>query len=109
MYAVLESGGKQYRVKPGDIVHLEKCDVNVGDEMTFSSILFFQDEEGGTIAPEVLKEVSVKAKVLRQARAKKIIVFKKKRRKNYRRTQGHRQSFTRIQISEIVKEISNGT
>lgn len=103
MHAVVETGGKQYRVSVGDFVEVEKCDVKVGEKFTFSSVLLLQDDDGVTLEPKALAGAKVIGEVLEQGRAKKVIVFKKKRRKNYRRTQGHRQSYTRLKIAEIVK------
>jgi len=103
MRAVVETGGKQYRVAVGDFVDVEKCDAKVGDKLTFSSVLLLQDDSGMTLSPEALAGAKVIGEVLLQDRAKKVLVFKKKRRKNYRRSQGHRQSFTRLKIEEITK------
>jgi large subunit ribosomal protein L21 len=103
MHAVMETGGKQYRVTTGDVVQVEKCEGKVGDKIEFRSILLLQDDQGLTLESEKLKSAKIVGEVLEQDRAKKIVVFKKKRRKNYRRTQGHRQSFTRLRILEIVK------
>lgn len=99
----METGGKQYRVTTGDIVQVEKCEGKIGDKVEFRSILLLQDDQGTTLGSEKLKNVKIVGEVLLQDRAKKILVFKKKRRKNYRRTQGHRQSFTRLKIVEIIK------
>ncbi len=102
MRAVLETGGKQYRVAAGDIVQVEKCPGAIGDKIELGSLLFLQNEEGVSTDLEQLKNAKVVCEVLQQGRGKKVLVFKKKRRKNYRRTQGHRQSFTRLKIIEIV-------
>ncbi len=104
MHAVVETGGKQYRVAVGDVVEVEKCDANVGESITLTSVLLLQDDEVLTLDPDKLEGASVVAEVTEQGRGKKIHVFKKKRRKNYRRTQGHRQSFTRLKIAEITAE-----
>ncbi len=104
MHAVVETGGKQYRVAVGDVVEVEKCDANVGESITLNSVLLLQNDEGMTLDPDALEGASVVAEVTEQGRGKKIHVFKKKRRKNYRRSQGHRQSFTRLKISEIVED-----
>ncbi len=103
MRAVVETGGKQYRVAVGDWIDVEKCAGEVGDKLSLESVLLLQDDEGITLAPDALAGAKVIGEVLRQDRAKKVHVFKKKRRKNYRRTQGHRQSFTRLKIEEIIK------
>ncbi|MFQ5587346.1 MAG: 50S ribosomal protein L21 [Nitrospiria bacterium] len=108
MRAVMEAGGRQYRVAAGDVVDLEKYDVPVGQSITFDAVLMLQDDNGVTVDPEALKGAKVIGEVLEQGRSKKIIVFKKKRRKNYRKSRGHRQMFTRLKISEIVKGSQNG-
>ena len=100
----MEAGGRQYRVSAGDIIDVEKYKGDVGDKVTLQSVFFLQDEQGVTVDPEALRNAKVIGEILEQGRGKKVIVFKKKRRKNYRRTQGHRQLFTRLKISEIVKE-----
>ena len=104
MRAVMEAGGKQYRVAPGEIIDVERYPGAVGETVTFDKILLLQDEAGVTVDPAALENARVVGEVVGQGRAKKVIVFKKKRRKNYRRTQGHRQWYTRLKIAEIVKE-----
>jgi ribosomal protein L21 len=102
MYAIIKTGGKQLKVKTGDIVEVEKLDVEVGGKVTFSEVLAV-GEEGGklNVGTPMLEGATVAAEVKDQFRAKKIVVFKMKRRKGYRRTQGHRQSLTRVEIGEI--------
>jgi len=104
MQAVVQTGGKQYLVAAGDVIDVERLAGDVGTEVTLSPVLMLQDETGMTVASGILSGASVRGRILRQDRARKIIVFKKKRRKNYRRTQGHRQLFTRLQIVEIRKD-----
>ena len=102
MYAIIQTGGKQYKVKSGDLVDIEKLDAEVGATVKFEDVLAV-GEEGGKLnigSPKVAGAV-VEAKVVDQFRGKKIVVFKMKRRKGYRRTQGHRQSLTRVEIGEI--------
>ena len=106
MQVVVKTGGKQYRVAAGDVIDVERLVGEVGTEVTLTSVLMFQDATTLSVDPTFLKLVSVRGKVVRQDRAKKVIVFKKKRRKNYRRTQGHRQSFTRLKIVEIVQGVA---
>ncbi len=103
MHAVMETGGKQYRVTTGDVVQVEKYDGQVGDKIEIRSLLLLQDDQGITLDPEQMKNAKVVGEILQQGRDRKVVVFKKKRRKNYRRTQGHRQAFTRLKIVEIVK------
>ena len=102
MYAIMQSGGKQHTVKVGDFVELEKLEGEVGAEVVFDTVLAV-GEEGGklNVGTPVITGASVKAEIVDQFRGKKIIVFKMKRRKSYRRTQGHRQSLTRVKITAI--------
>jgi len=102
MYAIIMTGGKQLTVKPGDVVEVEKLTQQVGEEVVFDQVLAV-GEEGGKLnvgTPRV-EGATVSAKVLDQFRAKKVVAFKMKRRKGYRRTKGHRQSLTRVEIGEI--------
>ena len=101
MYAVVNSGGKQYKVQKGEILRVEKIPGDVGSEVTFDRVLMFSDGENVSIGQPVLDNVAVKGHIVEQGRAKKIIVFKYKRRKRYRRKQGHRQPYTAIQIDDI--------
>ncbi len=102
MHAVMETGGKQYRVAPGDVIQVEKQVGAVGERLELRPVLLLQDEQGMTFPP-AMPEARVIGEILAQGRGGKVLVFKKKRRKNYRRTQGHRQAFTRLKIIEIVK------
>jgi len=102
MYAVLETGGKQYRVCVGEVVRVEKCPAEKGAKIEFGPLLLVQKEEEVITDVERLKNAKVICQVLLQGREKKIHVFKKKRRKNYRKSQGHRQSFTQLKVLEIV-------
>lgn len=100
MYAVIETGGKQYRVQEGDVVFVEKLTVSEGEEYTFDKVLAVsKDDELLTGNP--VDGASVSAKVLGQGKDKKIIVFKYKPKKNYRKKQGHRQPYTKLQIEKI--------
>ncbi|MBI3605129.1 MAG: 50S ribosomal protein L21 [Nitrospirae bacterium] len=102
-YAIIETGGKQYQVTPGNIVDLEKIEGNPGDTIEFNQVsLLHLDQEEVKIGTPLVQNVKVIAEILGQDRSKKVIIFKKKRRKNYRRTKGHRQSFTRVRIKEIT-------
>jgi large subunit ribosomal protein L21 len=102
MYAIMQSGGKQYTVKVGDFVELEKLEGEVGAEVVFDTVLAV-GEEGGklNVGTPVVAGATVKGEIVDQFRGKKIVVFKMKRRKSYRRTQGHRQSLTRVKITAI--------
>ena len=100
MFAVIETGGKQYKVKEGDVIRVEKLPVPEGSEIELDKVLFITNDEIKVGKPYI-EGATVKAKVLRHARGKKIIVMKFKRRKNYRRKYGHRQWFTELEILEI--------
>ena len=100
-YAVIKTGGKQYRVSPGDLVTIEKLDGEPGAELTFTEVLAATQGGALKVGTPTLAGARVLAKVVRQSRAKKILVFKKKRRKNYRRRQGHRQYQTTVQVTGI--------
>lgn len=102
MYAIIQTGGKQYRVSPGDILRVERLSGVRGDEVLLNQVLLVADDQKLRLGQPLVAEAAVKALILRQGKAKKILVFKKKRRKNYRRKQGHRQLFTALQIQEIV-------
>ncbi len=101
MYAVISSGGKQYKVEQGGIVRVEKLPGEVGTPVSFGNVLMLSDGEKVQIGKPVLDKVTVQGHIVEQGKAKKIIVFKYKRRKRYRRKQGHRQSFTAIKIDNI--------
>jgi len=101
MYAVITSGGKQYKVRQGDILKVEKIPGDVGSAVTFDKVLMVSDGDAVNIGRPVLDDVAVKGRIVQQDKARKIIVFKYKKRKRYRRTQGHRQQFTAIKIDSI--------
>jgi large subunit ribosomal protein L21 len=102
MYAIMQSGGKQYTVKVGDFVELEKFEGEVGAKVVFDTVLAV-GEEGGklNVGTPVVAGAAVEGEIVDQFRGKKIVVFKMKRRKSYRRTQGHRQSLTRVKITAV--------
>jgi large subunit ribosomal protein L21 len=100
-YAVIQTGGKQYRVAPGDIIHVEKLEAEPGSQVQFTDVLMTAREGAVRVGAPTVPGAIVTAEVLQQRRAKKIIVYKKKRRKNYRRRQGHRQYLTTIRVSGI--------
>ena len=101
MYAVISSGGKQYRVEQGDVLRIEKINGEIGAPVSFDKILMFSDGENVRVGAPMLDDVSVQGRIIEQGRAKKIIVFKYKKRKRYRRKQGHRQSYTAIKIDAL--------
>ena len=102
MLAVIKTGGKQYAVKAGQILKVEKLDGKKGDSISFNNVLAVTDSSNHTIGDPLIKGASVEAKILDQIRDKKIIVFKKRRRKNSQSTQGHRQYLTVLQIESIM-------
>lgn len=102
MFAIVQTGGKQYRVSPGDILRVERLPGTPGEEVTLEQVLLVAQDESVQVGRPLVPGARVVGRILRQGKAKKIIVFKKKRRKNYRRKQGHRQLYTAIQIQEII-------
>ncbi|MBI4495830.1 MAG: 50S ribosomal protein L21 [Deltaproteobacteria bacterium] len=104
MYAIIRTGGKQYRVSPGDTIRVEKIPGDNGQAVELTDVLFYAAEDTVLFGRPVLPNVKVVGEILGQRRAKKIIVFKMKRRKGYAKRQGHRQSFTALRIKEIQLE-----
>jgi len=101
MYAVVATGGKQYKVETGDILRVEKLSGDVGAEVAFDQVLMLADGDNVQIGQPVVEGASVKGHIVEQGKHKKILVFKYKRRKRYRRKQGHRQQFTAVKIDTI--------
>lgn len=101
MYAVVKTGGKQYRVQEGQTIRVEKIDEPVGAPVKLDNVLMVSDGETVNVGQPMLDNVSVSGHIVAQDKARKIIVFKYKRRKRYRRKQGHRQAFTAIKIDSI--------
>jgi large subunit ribosomal protein L21 len=101
MYAVVATGGKQYKVEEGDILRVEKLAGDVGADVAFDKVLIFSDGENVKIGQPAVDGVTVHGQIVAQGKGKKVLVFKYKRRKRYRRTQGHRQSFTAVRIDRI--------
>ncbi len=100
MYAVIKTGGKQYRVQEGEVIRIEKLKADIGSEVTFDDVMMIG--EGADIkAGADVADAKVTAVITEAGRGQKIVVFKKRRRKNYRLTQGHRQSFTSVRIAKI--------
>jgi large subunit ribosomal protein L21 len=100
MYAVIKTGGKQYRVSEGDTLRVEKLEGDVGAQIEFDEVLMIGGDKVAVGKPTV-SGAKVKAEIVAQDKAKKIIVFKMKRRKNYRRKNGHRQPFTELKVTAI--------
>lgn len=103
MYAVVKTGGKQYKVQEGDVLRVEKLPGEIGSEITFDKVLLLSDGESVDIGTPTLDSAAVKAHIVEQDKARKILVFKYKRRKRYRRKQGHRQPYTAVRIDSIQK------
>ena len=101
MYAVIQTGGKQYRVMPGQDIQIEKLPGAVGDAVTFDQVLLTSDGEKVRVGQPLVESSKVLGRILRQARAKKVMVVKFKRRKDYRRKRGHRQPLTLVRIETI--------
>ena len=101
MYAVIESCGKQYKVAEGDVVFFEKLDVEEGKKVTFDKVVLVSEEGKVQVGSPYVKGIKVEGKVISHGKAKKIIVFKMKAKKNYRRKQGHRQPYTKVEITSI--------
>lgn len=102
MYAVIETGGKQYRVQEGDIVLVEKLDVEEGEKVDLSKVLLVSSEEGIKVGKPYVEGAKVEATAIEHGKGKKIVVFKYKPKKNYRKKQGHRQPYTKLKIEKIV-------
>ena len=101
MYAVVKTGGKQYRVTKDDTILVEKIDADEGQTVTLSDVMLLGEGDNVTIGTPVVADASVEAQVVSQTRGPKIIIFRRKRRKNHRRTQGHRQDLTLLKITDI--------
>jgi len=102
MYAVIETGGKQYRVSEGDIVRVEVLGTSVGDEVSISEVYLVADGSNVQVGHPMVAGASVKGTVVEEGRGRKVISFKKKRRKGYKRKIGHRQNYTALRIDKIV-------
>ena len=102
MYAVFQTGGKQFRAEPGDRIRVPSLDAEPGETVTFERVLLAATGADVTIGTPQVEGARVTAEVLRHGRDKKVIVFKRKRRKNYRRKKGHRQGFTEVRVSQVV-------
>ncbi len=101
MYAIIESCGRQYKVAEGDVVFFEKLDAEEGKKVTFDNVVLVSEEGKVQVGNPYVKGVKVEGKVVSHGKGKKIIVFKMKAKKNYRRKQGHRQPYTKVEITSI--------
>jgi len=102
VYAIIKTGGKQYRISPGDVLRVERLPGERGDEVILDQVLLVTDGDAVQVGQPLVPNATVRTQIVRQGKGKKVLIFKKKRRKNYRRKQGHRQLFTALQINEIV-------
>ena len=101
MYAIIESCGKQYKVAEGDVVFFEKLEAEEGKKVSFDNVVLVSDGKKIEVGAPYVKGVKVEGKVVAHGKAKKILVYKYKAKKNYRRTQGHRQPYTKVEITSI--------
>jgi len=106
MFAVIKTGGKQYVVKEGDVLQIEKLGVEAGRRILFDRVLLIEEGENTLIGTPVLENAVIRAEILKNLKGEKILVFKKKRRKQFRRTRGHRQPLTEIRIERIIADKS---
>ena len=102
MYAIIESCGRQYKVSEGDVVFFEKLDVEEGKKITFDHVVLVSDDKKVEVGSPYVKGVKVEGKVVAHGKHKKILVYKYKAKKNYRRTQGHRQPYTKVEITKVA-------
>ncbi|WP_375641418.1 MULTISPECIES: 50S ribosomal protein L21 [unclassified Bartonella] len=102
MFAVIKTGGKQYRIVANQVVKVEKVSGNAGDVVEFNDILMVGQEGNAVIGTPIVADALVTAEIIEQARGRKVIAFKKRRRQNSKRTRGHRQEFTRLRVLEIL-------
>jgi large subunit ribosomal protein L21 len=101
MYAVVKSGGKEYRVSKGDLIRVEKLEGKAGDQVVIRDVLMVSDEGKVQLGTPQLTNAVVTGKIVQEAKGKKILTYKMKRRKNYRRTKGHRQTYTYLRVEDI--------
>jgi large subunit ribosomal protein L21 len=102
MYAIINSGGKQFRVEEGETLRLEKLDAQPGDKIELDQVLFVKTEDGVKVGAPLVENAKVTATILAEGKGRKVIIFKKKRRKQYRRKTGHRQLYTEVLVDSIT-------
>ncbi len=102
MYAVIETGGKQYRVTPGQTIEVDTLSGDIGTDVEFDRVLAISNESNELVIGDALKSARVRGKIASHGRGDKILVFKFKRKKQYKRTIGHRQNYTRVEVQEIL-------
>ncbi|MEZ4357157.1 MAG: 50S ribosomal protein L21 [Eubacteriales bacterium] len=103
MYAIFQTGGKQYKAEPDGFVYVEKIEAKAGEKVEFDTLLFC-DGKKVSVGTPIVKDVKIKAEVVKQGKGQKVIVFKHKAKKDYKKKQGHRQPFTQLKILSIGKE-----
>ena len=101
MYAIIETGGKQYKVTEGDVLYIEKLGAEAGESVAFDKVLAVWDGENVKFGAPTVDGASVTANVVKNGKGKKVLVFKYKPKKNYRRRQGHRQPYTKVEITKV--------
>ena len=101
MYAVIETGGKQYRVQEGDVITIEKLNVSAGDDITFDKVLLLNDGEKVQVGTPIVELAKVFGTIVENGKAEKVIIFKYKSKKDYRKKQGHRQPYTMVKIESL--------
>ena len=101
MYAVIETGGKQYKVSEGDVIYVEKLDVEAGADIAFDKVLLIGEGSDVKVGAPVVDGVSVAGKVIKNDKTKKVVVYKYKPKKGYHKKQGHRQQYTKVEITKI--------
>ncbi|MDH4164062.1 MAG: 50S ribosomal protein L21 [Nitrospirota bacterium] len=101
MYAVIKTGGKQYKVAPGDLLRVEKLDAKKGDAVEINEVLMVADGDKMNVGKPTIANAKVTAEVMGEGRGEKLLIFKHRRRKGFRRTNGHRQNFTTLKVKEI--------
>jgi large subunit ribosomal protein L21 len=106
MYAVVKTGGKEYRVSKGDLIRIEKLDGNIGDQVTLRDVLMVADEGQVQLGTPLVAQGLVTGKIVEEGKEKKVLTYKMKRRKNYRRMKGHRQSYTCVRVEAISLDAS---
>ena len=101
MYAVIKTGGKQYRVQQGDVIYVEKLDVQDGETVSFDVLMLGNDDAEAVVGAPVVKGAKVEGKVVSQVKSAKVVVYKYKAKKNERKKQGHRQPYTKVEITAV--------
>jgi len=106
MFAIIKTGGKQYRVQEGDVLAVEKVPAGASPRIFFNQVLLIADDKETVIGTPLVEKAAVRARIIKDFKDTKILVFKKKRRKQYRRTRGHRQELTRVKIERIIPDVN---